>query len=217
MMTKQATDLLGPIPHNPGGRLRVQWPADSTITARFSACDLYRYELREVWNPAGPLWLWLMMNPSVAGLQFSDMTIQKTGRISRLGGAGGQIIANTGAYRSTSPAGLFDVADPVGPDNEATILRLARLPEVARVVLAYGQPPKPLAGQGARLAGLLHEAGIRLHVLRLSQDGTPMHPLSRGRGFIPVETALVEWVPGQTGGQTGPENGQTIPSGSSGR
>ncbi len=191
-------DLFGEFPaHDPGGRIRVRWPADSIVTARFSACDCYRWELREVWDRRLPLWLWLMMNPSMARIEFSDPTVAKTGQISRLGDAGGQIIANTGAYRSTSPAGLLKADDPIGPENEATVLRLALMvtEQGGRVIAAYGQPPRALAGVGLRLCRHLHVEGIPLHTLRLSRDGTPMHPLSRGNGFIPITTVPVRWVP----------------------
>lgn len=187
-------DLFGqPAAHDPGGKARVRWPDGSTISAEFSPCGRYRWSLSEIWDPAGPLWLWLMMNPSVAGLECSDMTVQKTGRIARLGGAGGQLIGNTGAYRSTSPAGLSDVDDPIGPENEQAILAMAR--RAGKIVVAYGQPPKPLAGEGLRLARLLAAESFELHVLRLSRDGTPMHPLSRGKGFIPVSITPVRWSP----------------------
>ncbi|MCQ8240570.1 DUF1643 domain-containing protein [Rhizosaccharibacter radicis] len=179
--------------HDPGGRIRVRWPADSTVTARFSACDRYRWELREVWNPRLPLWLFLLMNPSIAGIRFSDPTVGKTGQIARYHGAGGQIIANTGAYRSTCPAGLLQADDPIGPENEETIMRCAR--EAGMVIAAYGQPPAALRGVGLRLSRRIVAEGIPLHVFRLSQDGTPMHPLSRGKGFIPIGTVPVPWVP----------------------
>ena len=47
--------------HDPGGRIRIRWPADSVVTASFSPCERFRWELREVWNPALPLWLWLIL------------------------------------------------------------------------------------------------------------------------------------------------------------
>ena len=196
MITSLSTaTLLNAALHDPGGKVHVRWPDDSKITPVFSACGRYRYELQEVWDTKRRVWLWVLMNPSVAGLEFSDQTVSKTGRMSRLGGAGGQIIMNTGAYRSTSPAGLRTVSDPVGPANESTILRLAQSPNVAKLILAYCKPPKALRGQGIRLARLLHERGVELHVLRLSKDGTPMHPLSRGKGFIPISTGPTRWVP----------------------
>ena len=196
-------DLLTlPPAHDPGGRIRVRWPADSVVTARFSECRRYRLELREVWDPSAPLWLWLMTNPSVADLAHSDPTLAKTGRISRLNGAGGQIIVNSGAYRSTSPAALAAVRDPIGVDNEVTVLRLARLAyrTDGKIVAAYGQPPPCLAGVGLHLCRKMAAEGIPLHVLRLSLDGTPMHPLSRGKGHIPITTELVPWLPGGVDG-----------------
>lgn len=193
-------DLFGQASHDPGCKQLYRWPTGSEIAAEFSPCDQFRWSLTETWDATLPLWLWLLMNPSGAGLQFSDATVSKTGQISRQGGAGGQIITNSGAYRSTDPAGLAAAPDPIGPENEATILRLAAT--AGKVIVAYGQPPKVLRGEGLRLARLLHARGIPLHVLRLSQDGTPMHPLSRGKGFIPITTTPCLWTPPPRGSLT---------------
>lgn len=181
--------------HDPGGKVRVRWPADSEIHARFSECGRYRWELTELWDDRLPLWLWVLMNPSTADVLMTDPTVAKTGRMARLGGAGGQIITNVGAYRSTDPKGLLAVKDPIGRENLDTIRWLACRANVGKVIMAYGKGPAPLRGAGLRIARELHACGLTLHVLRLSQDGTPMHPLSRGKGFIPIDTQPMEWIP----------------------
>ena len=160
--------------HDPGGRVRPAWPADSVVSAVFSECLRYRYELREVWDSSRPLVLWLLMNPSVACTANSDPTLRKTGNFARSWDYGGQLVANVHAYRATDKNRLLEIDDPVGPENDRTIVALAALAKI--VVLAYGQPPKALRTRGHEVVSLLrHHPG--LHHLRLSQDGTPVHPL----------------------------------------
>lgn len=160
--------------HDAGGKVHPAWPADSAVTAVFSACQQYRYQLREIWDSAQPLVLWLLMNPSVACLDHSDPTLRKTGKFARAWGFGGQLVGNVHAYRATDKARLLDVADPVGPQNDQMILDMVA--EAKTVVLAYGQPPKALRARGAEMVNLLrHHPGL-CH-LRLAQDGTPVHPL----------------------------------------
>ena len=160
--------------HDAGGKIRPAWPADSTVSAVFSECQQYRYQLREIWDTTKPLVLWLLMNPSVACTDYSDPTLRKTGQFARAWGFGGQLIGNVHAYRATDKARLLEVADPVGPKNDQMILELAS--EATTVVLAYGQPPKALRARGAEVVTLLcHHPG--LSHLRLAQDGTPVHPL----------------------------------------
>ncbi len=57
--------------------------------------------------------------------------------------------------------------------------------EAKIVVLAFGQPPKKLRSRGQDLINLLkHHSG--LSYLRLSQDGTPSHPLYLPANLTPT-------------------------------
>ncbi len=160
--------------HDPGGKSRPAWPTDSVVSAVFSECQRYRYQLREIWDPGRPLVLWLLMNPSVACTDYADPTLRKTGRFARAWGYGGQLVGNVHAYRATDKNRLLEVADPVGPDNDRLILEMAT--QAKTVVLAYGQPPKALRDRGHQLTSLLRHHPHLCH-LRLAQDGTPVHPL----------------------------------------
>ena len=165
-----------PITHDAGAKAKPPWPAGSLIAATFAGdVDCYRLSLSEVWNPAQPLIMWLMMNPSVATVTHADRTLLKTGKFSRLWGFGGQIVGNVHAYRATDAKRLLTVADPVGPGNDAALLQMARRTKVT--ILAYGQPPKPLRARAASVVQMLDEAGIATAYLRLAKDGTPCHPL----------------------------------------
>lgn len=167
--------------HDPGGKSKPRWPSDSTVSARFSPCTLYRYTLEEIWDPELPLVMWLLMNPSVAGLDHADPTLRRTGEFSRRWGCGGQLVGNVHAYRVTAQKRLLEIDDPAGPENDAALVAMARRAGV--VMLAYGQPPKPLRARSAAVVALLRATGAKLFALRLSKDGSPYHPL-----YLPGDT-----------------------------
>jgi hypothetical protein len=168
--------------HDPGGKVRPAWPADSAVTAVFSECQQYRYQLREIWDTFKPLVLWVLMNPSVACTAYSDPTLRKTGKFTRDWGFGGQLVGNVHAYRATDKDKLLNVADPVGPENDEAILQMAA--QAKTVVLAYGQPPKALRQRGREVESLLSHHPELCH-LRLAQDGTPVHPLYLPEYLLP--------------------------------
>ena len=174
--------------HDAGGKSKPKWPSDSIVSARFSECGLYRYELAETWDRLLPRVMWLMMNPSVASTDHSDPTLIKTGRFSRAWGYGGQLIANVHAGRATDSKRLLDMRDPVGPENDGAIRAMARC--ASMIILAYGQPPKPLRHRAHRVVTDLQRLGAPLHYLRLSQDGTPQHPL-----YLPGDLTPLSYPP----------------------
>ena len=169
--------------HDPGGKSRPAWPADSKVTARFSNCGCYRYELAEIWDHTKPLVLWILMNPSVACLDYSDPTLRKTGKFSRAWGFGGQLVGNVHAYRATDKTRLLQVNDPIGPENDKSIQAMAR--RAKTVVLAYGAPPKKLKHRGPEVASKLVQHPD-LSYLKLAKDGlTPVHPLYLPANLLP--------------------------------
>ena len=171
--------------HDPGGRSKPRWPAGSVVTARFSACGRYRYELAEIWDASLPPAMFLLMNPSVAGIEHADPTLIRTGSFARSWGYGGQLVGNMHAYRLTDSRLLLGVEAPVGPENDASLVAMAK--QAGTVVLAYGKPPKPLRPRANHVVGLLREAGARLTYLRLSMDGTPQHPLYLPGSLLPLD------------------------------
>ncbi len=122
------------------------------------------------------------------------MTIAKTGAISRNLGAGGQIIANVHAFRATDNHRLLTAHDPEGPENRKIILEAARAADLR--IVDYGQPPGPiLRTAGPRLAREIENAAGPLHILGLTQNGTPMHPLARGKNRIATTITPKLWTP----------------------
>ncbi len=138
-------------------------------------------------NWALPRVMFLMMNPSVAGIEHADPTLIKTGKFARAWGCGGQLVGNVHAYRVTDSKQLIQAQDPVGPDNDAALLRMAR--QSAFVVLAFGLPPKPLRPRATLVVDML-KGTVPLKYLRLTQNGTPSHPLYLPSGLTPREFML---------------------------
>ncbi len=170
--------------HDAGGKSRPAWPTDSKVSARFSECDQYRYELSEGWDTTKPLVLWILMNPSVACLDYADPTLIKTGKFARSWGFGGQLIGNVHAYRSTNKKGLLQVKDPIGPGNDKALLRMAKRAQT--VVLAYGHPPRSLKGRGRKVVEMLSDHPA-LSYLKLAKDETtPWHPLYLPDNLRPI-------------------------------
>jgi hypothetical protein len=182
--------------HNPGGLSKPQWPEGAIVTARFSECDLYRYELVETWDPLGKKVMFLLMNPSVAGIEHADPTLIRTGKYARRWGYGCQMIGNVHAYRVTDSKELLKVDDPIGPDNDAAIVWMAS--QCEEVVLGFGMPPgRPTqvitsTQRSNRIVRLLRNAGANLKYLALCKnDITPRHPLYLKGNLLP-QPYLVE-------------------------
>jgi hypothetical protein len=138
----------------------------------FSADRRYRYLLS---RPGPRPVTFLMLNPSTADEVNDDPTIRRCRGYSRDWGFDGVIIANAFAWRSTDPNALYDLADPVGPDNDMWILEAASR-AVGPIVCGWGKHGK-LHGRGAAVAALLRAHGHRPMTFGLNLDGSPKHPL----------------------------------------
>jgi hypothetical protein len=189
------TDLLGAASdqHHHGCKRLIRLPPSWQVEATFDGPGgCWRYLLLHRWGP-GPLALYAMMNPSGADLHVGDATVMKTSRISMRLGYGGQIVVNACAYRGVQPKVLLTVADPVGPKNLATIERAAR--DASLIVVAHGNLPPRLQHQADAMVAVLQRTTKPLHVLGLSGDGVPMHPLARGKNAIRENVIPQPWTP----------------------
>lgn len=176
-------DLFGAAPaaHDPGGKLRPL-AAGITGSAVFGGpLDCYRYRLERIWDVAGDIALFIMMNPSGANPLLDDRTVAGITRKVfqwRRGGLadfGRLVVANTFAYRCADQARLAEVDDPVGPENDRWIDDLAAQADL--VVFACGTPKiTALRARGPAVADRLTAQGIDLYALKVT-GGMPWHPL----------------------------------------
>lgn len=146
------------------------------MAATISPCGLYRYTLsREL--PGlygdGSTALFVMLNPSTADANVDDPTIRRCISFAREWGCARLEVVNLYAYRSTDPSALWDVVDPVGPDNAEHLRRAAR--RAKHAVCAWG------ANAHSEIAipacETLKAAGCELWCLGLTKSGHPKHPL----------------------------------------
>ena len=152
--------------------------AASFSLATWSPCKNYRYTLRREigafgGRPNGRVVVFLMLNPSTADETVNDPTISRCIAFSQAWGFDELTIVNTYALRSTDPKGLWKVADPVGPENDAAILAACERADL--VVCAWGKNAK--SDRIGQLRRLLMGQASKLHALKLNNDGSPAHPL----------------------------------------
>lgn len=172
-------------------------------SARLSDDGCYRYELDRTWG-GGPVAVFVMLNPSTADASTDDPTIRRCMGYARAWGLAGIKVVNLYAFRSTDPAGLWTVDDPVGPDNDDVLRKVAR--DAAQrewpLVAAWGAHARP---DRVRAVMGLNRQMARAHCLGVTKNGAPRHPLYlradaplRQWPVTPEPVAYVRWGPNLT-------------------
>ncbi len=118
--------------------------------------------------------LFVMLNPSKATEVQNDPTVERCERRARALGFGAFQVTNIFAWRDTDPFKMRKATDPIGPDNDATIL--AGVGWADQVIAAWGTHGAHL-DRGPQMAATLHATDKLIFTLGLSKDGHPKHPL----------------------------------------
>lgn len=143
--------------------------------AEISECGHYRYLLWRKWTPGLQSLVWIMLNPSTADAEQDDPTIRICcGRAVHMG-FGGILVANLFAWRSTSPAVMKTVADPIGPENDHYLRRIVAFNPT--VIAAWGADGAHLGRDSQVVSLMTRELSTPLLALRLTKSGAPCHPL----------------------------------------
>lgn len=155
-------------------------------SAVISACGQYRYRLSRIWEPEEKNnVVWLMLNPSKADAEKDDPTIRKCITISKHSGYSGMHVLNLFAFRATNPKQLKLVDDPIGPENNLTILHCAKtLP----IICAWGANGC-LYGRNKEVLRMIKKClpDLQLFCLRKTKKGMPYHPL-----YLPNDCKTME-------------------------
>jgi hypothetical protein len=139
--------------------------------ARFSPCRTWRYTLHRVWDQGLGLLMVIGLNPSTADEVQNDPTVARCVNYAKSWGFGGLVMMNAFAYRTTFPGVLKKAPDPVGPDNDFWLRRMAE--EARQILAAWGNHGRWLDRQGQVLSLIDRE----LYCLGETKEGAPRHPL----------------------------------------
>lgn len=146
--------------------------------AELSSCRRYRYALWRTWDDTRPRVMFIGLNPSTADETADDPTLRRTMDFARRWGFGGVGNGNLFAFRATNPKDMMAAEDPVGPENDAWLRRLAE--EAGLVVAAWGN-----GGPFLDRSGVVRRLLPDLHVLKLNASGEPAHPLYQRKTTMP--------------------------------
>lgn len=155
--------------------------AGGTAAAVFDQGRGYRYLLTRIWDPTRQPLVCVMLNPSTADAFVEDPTIRRCVSFAQREGAGGLVVVNLFALRSTDPRVLRHHPDPVGRYNDAFIRQAT---QAGRVVAAWGAAGTE-HGRGAAVAETLAARGVALSCLGTTSTGQPRHPL-----YVPGSAVL---------------------------
>jgi hypothetical protein len=138
---------------------------------RFSPNRRYRYEWWEVWGDRASFAQFVCLNPSTADESRADPTVRRVVGFAKRWGYGAVVMTNLFAFRATDPRVMRAEPDPVGPENNATIWRLAQ--SAGAVVAAWGRH----GAHGGRAELILGGLAGPVWCLARNKDGSPKHPL----------------------------------------
>lgn len=151
--------------------------------AKFSPCQQYRYTLWRRWGTGGYV-NFICLNPSTADDQKDDNTIRKCVKFAKSWGYDAMCVTNLFAYRSTDRSVLKHVTDPIGPDNDQTLIDIAA---GARLIVAAWSQDGHLFGRSMWIRSMIHRP---IHYLRMGtgKHPEPWHPL-----YLPDISRPIEW------------------------
>lgn len=127
--------------------------------------------------------LFIALNPSTADEHNDDATVRRWTGFARSWGWHSYHVVNLYAWRATDPKDLWKAADPVGPDNDATIAKYVTLVN-GPVVCCWGDNAH--LERVEHVCGLLVDHGVTPYALRLTRSGQPSHVLRLPGNLTPV-------------------------------
>lgn len=138
----------------------------------------YRYALWRRWGKGKGYAMFIGLNPSTADDKVDDPTIRRCMSFAESWGYDGLCMANLFAYRTKSPSEMKQADDPVGPETDKWLKKLAKKAGV--VVAAWG-----VHGQFLQRDQEVQAMIQPLHYLRLTKRGYPGHPLYLPKTLVP--------------------------------
>ena len=128
-----------------------------------------------------------MLNPSTADAFSDDPTIRRCIKFSQKWGASRLDIVNLFSYRSTQPKSLYNIANPIGEENDDTIRN--SIISSKKVIVAWGNHGTLHNRAQFISSEILKHYQDKIFSLKILNNGQPGHPL-----YIPYETELQQFI-----------------------
>jgi hypothetical protein len=154
---------------------------NDTFTAVYGDGRKYRYQLTSTWQPKKPSACFINLCPE----EDLPTELNSCVTLAKNWGFGEAVIVNLFALVPFPGISLYKEFDPVGRNNDTTILAAARQ---SSMVLCGWRAHENFMGRARYVRTFLARAGIQLMVAGTSPDGSPIHPgstLSRSAQPIP--------------------------------
>ena len=151
------------------------------MSAIFDKDRIYRYVLWREWpmldgeerqgfGPERAYAMFIGLNPSSADEIQDDPTIRRCKAFAKSWGYGRMCMTNLFAFRATNPNEMIAIADPIGPDNDEWLNKLAK--DACVLVAAWGEHGKH-RGRSAEIISRFSN----LKCFGTNKSGSPKHPL----------------------------------------
>lgn len=140
-----------------------------------------------------------LQNPSTAGVEVNDPTIHVSMKMASRLGFARLVVTNTYLRRFTHPKLLYHWLGQLTlgeRDHERgrAMAIMAREALAADMFIAgWGNGHQDDEHWPSQLADLLSAEGIAIYCMGVNKNGTPKHPLARGRNRIPADQQPILW------------------------
>lgn len=148
--------------------------------ATFSECRAYRYVLTREWTEKHQLAAFIGLNPSTADETKDDPTVRRCMGFAQDWGYSGIYMLNLFAFRATKPRDLRMARDPVGPANDAHLVRICTMAHI--VIACWGAYGNHMF-RSEHVVPLLLSKGVVLRAFGTTKSGEPRHPLYLSKGI----------------------------------
>jgi hypothetical protein len=125
------------------------------------------------------------LNPSTADERKDDPSLGKMQGFGRRLGYDFLSVTNVFGYRATKPADMRRARDPIGPENDTWLLKVAQNADM--VICAWGNHGTYMYRNLAVLE-MFRDHGISLYTFGFTNSGQPLHPL-----MLPYSSQLLPW------------------------
>lgn len=148
-----------------------------------SSCGEYRYASREILSDSSKVCCFIMLNPAGVKRDRHGATRQNCIKFAQANGCGTLLTCNLFAFPAPDPSGLWQVSDPIGPENDQRIAETIRQAGGGGdvIVCAWGVKGGAVVGRARQVVAILEAENTaeRLYALRLNDAGRPFHPAAR--------------------------------------